>query len=142
MNQEMYGAEGKVGNKVYYRQNGKTVAREVVTPKNPKTNAQTLQRVIVKQVGKMYAAMKTICDHSFEGVTYGAQSAAKFRKLNANYLRERAAEIVNAGGSLAQFFNFTPISSDKFAPGAAIIAQGQLPKIVPSIEAGSGGQCA
>ena len=39
MTQEMYGAEGRVGNKTYYRSNVKTVAREVVTPKNPKTNA-------------------------------------------------------------------------------------------------------
>ena len=54
MNQEMYGATGKVGNKVYYRANGKTVSRELVTPKNPKTDLQTIQRVIAAQVGKSY----------------------------------------------------------------------------------------
>ena len=42
MNQEMYGATGKVGNKTYYRRDGKTIARIVVTPKNPKTDAQTI----------------------------------------------------------------------------------------------------
>ena len=67
MTQEMYGATGKVGNKVYYRINGKTVAREAVTPKNPKTDLQTLQRVIAAQVTKDYKAFKQICDHSFEG---------------------------------------------------------------------------
>ena len=41
MTQEMYGATGRVGNKTYYRSNGKTIAREVVTPKNPKTHSLT-----------------------------------------------------------------------------------------------------
>ena len=60
MTQEMYGAEGRVGNKTYYRSNVKTVAREVVTPKNPKTNAQTIQRVIAGQVNKSYKKFKAI----------------------------------------------------------------------------------
>ena len=79
MNQEMYGATGKVGNKVYYRANGKTVSRELVTPKNPKTDLQTIQRVIAAQVGKSYQKFKDICDHSFEGVTNGAQCMNRFR---------------------------------------------------------------
>ena len=41
MTKEMYGAIGRVGNKTYYRSNGKTIAREVVTPKNPKTHSLT-----------------------------------------------------------------------------------------------------
>ena len=44
MTQEMYGATGRVGNKTYYRSNGKTIAREVVTPKNPKTHSLTPPR--------------------------------------------------------------------------------------------------
>ena len=39
--------------------------------KNPKTTAQTLQRVLVKVVALAYAMLKTICNHSFEGVTNG-----------------------------------------------------------------------
>lgn len=34
--------------------------------KNPKTNAQTLQRVLVKAVGMLYAMLKFICNHSFK----------------------------------------------------------------------------
>ena len=52
MNQEMYGATGKVGNKTYYQRDGKTIGRIIVTPKNPKTDAQTLQRILVKVVAK------------------------------------------------------------------------------------------
>ena len=58
--------------------------------KNPKTNAQTLQRVLVKAVGMLYAMLKFICNHSFEGVSNGFQCMNKFRKVNLKYLRERA----------------------------------------------------
>ena len=129
MNQEMYGATGKVGNKVYYRANGKTVSRELVTPKNPKTDLQTIQRVIAAQVGKSYQKFKDICDHSFEGVTNGAQCMNRFRKLNMRYCRERAAEIQQSGSSLSQFYNFQPIGTDKWVPNATILAQGQLSKV-------------
>lgn len=133
MNQAMYGAEGRVGNIVYYRQNGKTVARENVTPKNPQTDAQTIQRVIVAQVGRSYSKFKTLCDHSFEGITMGAKSANTFRKLNTRYLREKAAYIQQTGNSIAQFYNFQPVGSTKFVPGALIISQGQLPKMPVTI---------
>ena len=130
MTQEMYGASGKVGNKVYYRSaSGKTVAREKVTPKNPKTTAQTIQRIIIAQVGLTYKAFKEICDHSFEGYSMGAQCSNRFRKLNCDYCRDRASEINQAGLSLAEFYNFQPIGSTKFVPGAAIIAQGSLPQV-------------
>lgn len=135
MTQEMYGAQGRVGNKTYYRApSGATVARTVVTPKNPKTQAQTYQRVIAKQVSACYAKMKEICDHSFEGVTMGAESMNRFRKLNLVTLRSRAAEIQNAGISLAEFYQFQPIGSEKFVPAAVIISEGSLPKVKAGID--------
>ena len=111
MKQEMYGATGRVGNKTYYYANGKTVARTVVTPKNAKTTAQTIQRVIAAQIAKDYQKFKSIVDHSFEGYTNGFQCMNRFRKINMKNKRMRAAEIQNAGGSLAQFYNFQPIGS-------------------------------
>lgn len=135
MTQEMYGAQGRVGNKTYYRApSGATVARTVVTPKNPKTQAQTYQRVIAKQVSACYAKMKEICDHSFEGVTMGAECMNRFRKLNLVTLRSRAAEIQNAGMSLADFYQFQPIGSEKFVPAAVIISEGSLPKVKAGID--------
>ena len=129
MTQEMYGATGKVGNKVYYRINGKTVAREAVTPKNPKTDLQTLQRVIAAQVTKDYKAFKQICDHSFEGYSNGAKCMNRFKHLNLRRCRRRAADIQQAGMSLAQYYNFQPIGSIDWLPGAVILSQGQLPQI-------------
>ena len=135
MTQEMYGAQGRIGNKTYYRApSGATVARTVVTPKNPKTQAQTYQRVIAKQVSACYAKMKEICDHSFEGVTMGAECMNRFRKLNLVTLRNRAAEIQSAGISLAEFYQFQPIGSEKFVPAAVIISEGSLPKVKAGID--------
>ena len=90
MHQDMYGATGKIGNKSYYQVNGKTFVREIVAPKNPKTTAQTLQRVLMMAVTMFYAVLKTICNHSFEGLPTGAKCANKFKKVNLKYLRERA----------------------------------------------------
>ena len=140
MTQEMYGATGRVGNKTYYRSNGKTIAREVVTPKNPKTDAQTIQRVIAAQVGKSYNKFRHICDHSFEGITNGAQCMNRFRKLNLHHCRERAAEIQQSGSSLSQFYCFQPIGSTKWVPNETILAQGQLSKVEVAIGQSTGGE--
>ena len=138
MHSEMYGATGKVGNKTYYQVDGKTVAREIVTPKNPKTDAQTLQRILVKVVGMLYALLKAICNHSFEGFSTGAKCSERFRSLNLRYLRERATTLQQSGQSLSQFYQFTPIQSNKCTPFAAIISQGSLPPVSVAIDAEGG----
>ena len=138
MNQEMYGATGKVGNKTYYQSDGKTIARQIVTPKNPKTDAQTLQRILVKVVGMVYALLKAICNHSFEGFQNGAKCAERFRSLNLRYLRERATTLQSTGQSLSQFYQFTPLQSTKCTPFAAIISQGHLPEVSVAIDAAGG----
>ncbi|MBR5395596.1 MAG: hypothetical protein IK144_11045 [Bacteroidaceae bacterium] len=106
--------------------------------KNPKTTAQTLQRVLVKAVALAYAMLKVICNHAFEGVTNGFECMNKFKKVNLKYLRERAATLQNSGQSLSQFFQFMPIDSDKWSPFAAIISQGHLPEIKVGIDAEGG----
>ena len=106
--------------------------------KNPKTAAQTLQRVLVKTVGMIYAMLKFICNHSFEGVSNGFECMNKFKKLNLRYLRERAATLQSLGQSLNQFYQFMPLQSDKWTPFAAIISQGHLPEISVGIDAEGG----
>ena len=138
MNQDMYGANGKLGNKTYYQSGGKTIGRIIVTPKNPKTDAQTLQRILVKVVGLLYALLKAICNHSFEGFSNGAKCAERFRSVNLRYLRERATTLQQSGQSLSQFYQFVPLQSDLCTPFAAIISQGQLPKVTVGINAEGG----
>ena len=106
--------------------------------KNPKTAAQTLQRVLMKVVALFYAMLKFICNHSFEGVTNGFQCMNKFKKVNLKYLRERAATLQNSGQSLSQFYQFMPLQSDKWTPFAAIISQGHLPEVSVGIDAEGG----
>ena len=103
--------------------------------KNPKTTAQTLQRVLVKVVALAYAMMKAICNHSFEGVTNGFECMNKFKKVNLRYLRERAAALQNSGQSLSQFYQFMPLQSEKWSPFAAIISMGHLPEVSVGIDA-------
>ena len=106
--------------------------------KNPKTVAQTVQRVFVKAVGMLYAKMKSICCHSFEGVSNGFQCMNKFKKVNLKYLRERAATLQDSGQSLGQFYQFMPLQSDKWSPYAAIISQGSLHEVSVGIDAEGG----
>ena len=106
--------------------------------KDSKTTAQILQRVLMKVVSLCYTMMKTICNHSFEGVGTGFKSMNKFKKVNLLYLRERAATLQNSGQSLSQFYQFMPLQSTKWSPFAAIISQGHLPEVSVAIDAEGG----
>ena len=55
--------------------------------KNPKTTGQMIQRMIFATIAAAYARMKSITDHSFEGVPYGAKSQQKFMSENLKRLR-------------------------------------------------------
>lgn len=94
-------ARGSVGDLTFYRRNAQQITRvrsRVV--KNPKTLAQQMQRAIMRTAVSAYGVLKVICDHSFEGVAYGADSYAKFLKLNLDMLRGQASE----GGENAKSF--------------------------------------
>ena len=81
-------ARGSVGDLTFYRRDGKQVTRAKVSQvSNPKSSLQMIQRMIFATVAAAYARMKSICDHSFEGVQYGAKSQAKFMSLNLDRLR-------------------------------------------------------
>lgn len=82
-------ARGKVGDLVFTRRNGEQVTRpRVRVVNNPKTEGQQIQRMIFASVIAGYSRMKSICDHSFEGVKYGADSQARFMSLNLKRLRD------------------------------------------------------
>lgn len=132
----MRGAKGKLAGTTIYTSNGETVAREIVDVKNPQTIAQVVQRVIAKTVNKNYAAMKRICDHSFEGKTMGAKCMSRFLELNLRSLRERAAYLQENGSNLYDYYNFMPLGSTKYMPAAVIIAEGSLPGVACGIADG------
>lgn len=92
---------GKLGNTVGFKRSGakkagaKFARIRAEQIKNPKTNAQLYQRAVAATVTKAYAAMKEICDHSFEGKAVGAESMQYFNSKNMNLLRKAILADVN-----------------------------------------------
>ena len=138
MTKDMYGATGKFGNKVFYHRGGKTFVRTITRPKNPKTEAQSLGRVLLKAVNKTYSKLKGICDHSFEECDNSFDSMNKFKRVNLKYLREHAATLLDSDQGLDSFYQFTPLQSEKWTPFAAIISEGHLPVVSVGIDAAGG----
>lgn len=86
------GARGKFAGAVLAKgADGQTIQRELVKPKNPRTDGQMAQRMIFATVASAYSQMKAICDHSFEGVRYGAKTQQAFFKEALTLMRTRAA---------------------------------------------------
>lgn len=127
------GSRGKLaGASMAKGANGQTIIREIVTPKNPQTQAQMIQRVIMKTIMTAYSRMKEITDHSFEGISPGRDTMAEFMRINLNALRENVAVEIANGRGLEDIYAFTPLKSETFSPNAYIIAKGSLP-IVNSV---------
>jgi len=94
-------SRGSVGDLTFYRRNAQQITRaRARVVKNPKTLAQQMQRTIMRTSVEAYKILKDICDHSWEGVSYGANSYAEFQKQNMAMLRRLAA----AGGENTKSF--------------------------------------
>lgn len=93
---------GKLGDVVLYRQNGQQMSRpRVRVVKNPRTSGQQIQRMIQATIAYGYAGLKTIVDHSFEGVQYGGKSMNYFIKRNMDELRAKVLSLSNGGNAFA-----------------------------------------
>ena len=129
-------ARGKVGSLVFSRANGQQITRaraEVV--KNPQTDAQVIQRILLNTVAQAYSRMSAICDHSFEGVKAGQDSMSYFMKSNLNALRAKIALY----GTIATDTVFAcPIGQSFMASNDYLISKGSLPAINPSTVATNG----
>lgn len=79
---------GSVGDVVFYRANGQQLARSRNrSPRNPKSDAQILQRAISATIVQAYKAGKVIFDHSFEGKSVPAGCQRRFLSVNMRKLR-------------------------------------------------------
>lgn len=123
------GAKGKLAGTTIYQQNGETVMREIVTPSNPKTNAQLLQRIIMHTVMGSYSLLKEITDHSFEGLKKGQDTMSYFMKQNVQFCREKIATMQQQGQSAYDMYNFAPLGVKGFTPNQYQVAMGSLPRI-------------
>lgn len=123
-------ARGKVGSLVFSRANGKQIVRsraEVV--KNPRTQAQMIQRIMLNTIAQGYSNMKAIVDHSFEGLSAGQASMSYFMQRNLDNLRTKVANEIAEGKSLSDIFDFSPLKTNVLAVNAYEIAKGTLPSI-------------
>lgn len=129
-------ARGKVGSLVFSRANGQQITRaraEVV--KNPQTDAQVIQRILLNTVAQAYSRMAAICDHSFEGVKTGQDSMSYFMRTNLNAIRAKIAE--QGGIDTDEVFS-TPIGQSFLASNDYVISKGSLPALNPSAVANNG----
>lgn len=105
---------GRVGN-VVFRANGSTniVAQRPASVKNPRTSAQQMQRAIIKSTSAAYSLLRSVCDHSFEGVSYGQKSMNYFNKINSKVIADSGSLVLKNSTSVAP-------------PSAIVVAKGSL----------------
>lgn len=115
------GARGKLAGSVLMKGEKGTVARENVSPANPKTRNQALQRAVFATVSKIAAALNPVINNSFDGEANGKMARRAFVKKNTELLRTR---YIN-GKAVA----LVPKNSSLTAPNALQISSGSLGKL-------------
>ena len=126
--------KGKLAGATVYQQNGETVMREVVSPSNPKTTSQLMQRVIMHTIMSAYSLLKEICDHSFEGVKSGRDCMAYFMSQNLNLARQKVAQMIGEGVNTYNIINFLPLGYKGYVQNQYQVAMGSLPQIQTLID--------
>ena len=96
--------------------NGKQITKDrVYNVKNPQTLAQMQQRALMATVVTAYSSMKTICDHSYQGMEVGAKTMGEFLKTNIAELKKQVPQI-----------NLTEYKVGNFANNYYIVSKGSL----------------
>lgn len=108
---------GAVGDVVYRMRNGQNIASQKASKvKNPRTDEQQNQRMNMSTVSAAYSALKVICDHSFEGKTYGSECMGEFMKRNLAIMKPR-------------LYNFNIKGNPYIVPNPYMVSRGSLPTI-------------
>lgn len=135
--------KGKLGNIVGYKgRDGKRLARIRQTEVyNPKTEAQTIQRMILATAAKAYSRMKGIVDHSFQGVQYGGVSQSYFLKRAMEDIRAWVAKTITITGEYPKdlrdplMYRGLSFPLDAHESGVGLlISEGSLPSIKPHLK--------
>lgn len=117
---------GSVGDVTFYRADGQQLSRaRNRKPRNPKSNAQLIQRAISATIVQAYKAGSIIFDHSFEGKSVPAGSQRAFlstnmRKLRAVVLSEMETPAGDASSAVVSPRAVYPV------PNAYRISEGSL----------------
>lgn len=113
-------AGNSVGDVVMYRREGAQVSRVRVRKiKNPKTDAQSLQRAAFSPVAKFYSPLAVVLERSFEGLSK-MKSYNKFLKTNIDLARANGWLLPKGTG----FFPLPYKLSQGTLPAVSYIASG------------------
>lgn len=119
---------GSVGDVTFWVGNGQQISR--VRRRqigNPRSTGQQIQRMIFASVAAAYSRMKSIADHSFEGVKYGADSQARFMKENLNRLRAYYPQSDRPNNRPVDTMAFALPNDVAMAGAGLVIARGSIP---------------
>ena len=84
--------KGSTKSHTYSVLDGQQVTKDrVYDVKNPRTEGQMRQRMVMTTVGAAYKFLKAIADHSFEGKSSGMQCMRAFNSANLNRFKAGAA---------------------------------------------------
>lgn len=123
-------ARGSVGDLTFFRRNGEQITRAKVTQvANPRTAAQLIQRMIFATAATAYSRLKSICDHSFEGVQYGSRSQARFMSLNLDRLRANYPMSGSGQQSPIDSIAYAERNDAAYSGQGLIISRGSLPEV-------------
>lgn len=130
-------ARGSVGDLTFSVLNSEQITRaKAKSVKNPRTDAQMIQRVLMSTTVHAYSGMQEIVDHSFQGVPYQGRSMNRFNQLNVKNLRALYAEI--AGGDTGVPVAFNANGNKRISLAPWIMSTGSLPTVGLKIDSGTG----
>lgn len=130
-------ARGSVGDLTFSVLNSEQITRaKAKSVKNPRTDAQMIQRVLMSTTVHGYSGMQEIVDHSFQGVPYQGRSMNRFNQLNVKNLRALYAQI--AGGDTGVPVAFNANGNKRISLAPWIMSTGSLPTVGLKIDSEAG----
>lgn len=112
--------KGSTKSHTYSVLDGQQVTKDrVYDVKNPRTEGQMKQRMLMTTVGAAYKFMKSIADHSFEGKASGMACMREFNSRNLNRFKKAAG----ANGHVA----FNEYKDGDINPLPFVLSAGSLP---------------
>lgn len=121
--------KGSTKNFTFSSLDGKQITKERVSEvKNPRTEGQMRQRMLMTTVGAAYRYLKPIADHSFEGKTVGQKCMSEFNRLNLNKFKE-------ASRNDASVVALNSYKDSLINPVAFILSKGSLPELPYAVNA-------
>jgi len=126
---------GSVGDiTLYSRASEQITRRRARTVKNPRTAAQTLNRVIASTIGQAYSHMNDIVDHSFQGYSTKAENMQRFLKVNQQAIRKMLA---NSSDPLNQG-SFQAVGQKGLVRFPFVLSEGSMPVIPVVLDSTAG----